>query len=193
MDPLFEAEARRASWVRALLVLISLPDRDLALTDGGFVAFKPPEQSTPLLFLAEDPVYGALDSVGGVGSGTQNQTTRVDIGILPKGPAAAAALGSPLIQGSRVRVWSGAVSPVTGGLIGAPTLRFDGEVDKPKFSVGQTWALTLECGTQAERQLEPNADWRLNHARQSQMWPGDNGLAQVSGVISATRTMEWRT
>jgi hypothetical protein len=47
----------------------------------------------------------------------------------------------------------------------------------------------MECGTQAERQLEPNADWRLNHSFHSLIWASETGLIYVDGV---TRKKEWR-
>ena len=59
-----------------------------------------------------------------------------------------------------------------------------------RLQVGDRWLLTLECGTQAERQLEPNADWRLNNAFQQTIWPDDQGLIYVDGVA---RKKEWRS
>lgn len=74
--------------------------------------------------------------------------------------------------------------------IAQPELKFDGEIDKARFRVGDSWLLTLECGTQAERQLEDNADWRLNNAFHQLIWPGELGLSFVDGV---TRKKEWRS
>jgi hypothetical protein len=74
--------------------------------------------------------------------------------------------------------------------MGQPELKFDGEIDKPRLQVGESWSLTLECGTQAERQLEPNADWRLNNSFHQKIWPGELGLQFVDGV---TRKKEWRS
>lgn len=194
MDPLLEAEAKRAVWIRCLLVQIDFPTGSARWTDGGIAPFNPDGLETTPIFYSEHPVYGQLDDVKGLSSGASGQTTRPEILLLPRDATAAAALGSPAVQGSRVRVWKGSIDRQTGQLVGAPSLRFEGEIDRPKFSVGQSWALTLQCGTQAERQLEPNADWRLNQALQGSIWgAGNNGLLNVSNVVSATRNMDWRT
>ena len=187
MDPFLEAEARKGAWTRAVLVRIDLPDQTICWTDGGVAVFDGQN------YYSEHPVFGLLDAVAGLSSGVSGQTTRPTISVLPKDAEAAAKLGHPNIQGSRVRVWTGAIDRSTGGLIGNPTLRFDGEIDRPRFTVGKTWGLTLQCGTQAERQLEDNADWRLNHALHSKIWPGEMGLSNVTTAAAAARTMEWRT
>lgn len=176
--------------IKATLVRFDIPGGALCLTDGGFVAFDAGEGEGVETYLGRHPVYGVLDSVGSIKDGAEVQTTRIDIGILPASADAAAALAAPSTQGVRVQWWEGVIDPATGLLIGAPELKFDGEIDKPRFRVGDSWALVLECGTQAERQLEPNADWRLNDAFHQMIWPGELGLSFVDGV---TRKVEWRS
>lgn len=188
MDPLLEAETRATGWTRAILLRIDLPDGPAGWTDGGFV------EHDGLTYWGDHPVYGSMDDVPtGMGSNSGGQNTRVTLTFLPRDDVAMASLGSGLNQGSRVRVWYGAISRSTGQLIGAPSLRFDGLLDTPPAAFGMTWSLTWECGTEADLQLEPNADWRLNHGLHSKIWTGDNGMSNVSGVVSATRNMEWRT
>lgn len=188
MDVLLEAETRKRGWTRAVLVRIDLPDGAAGWTDGGFVVFD------GLTYWGDHPDYGSLDNVPtGMGSNTGGQNIRVDLTFLPKDDVALAILADPLNQGSRVRVWYGAIDRATGLLIGEPSLRFDGVLDTPQGQIGESWTFTWECGTEADLQLEPNADWRLNHALQSKIWSGDNGMLNVSNVVSATRTMEWRT
>lgn len=172
------------------LVRFDLPGAPLCLTDGGFVVFDAGEGEGAETYLGRHPVYGVLDNVGSIRDGAEAQTTRIDIGVLPPSDTAVAALASPTIQGVRVQWWEGVVDRDTGGLIGQPELKFDGEIDKPRFRVGDSWLLTLECGTQAERQLEANADWRLNDAFHQTIWPGELGLSFVDGV---TRKKEWRS
>lgn len=190
MDAALVAAFQQPAPIKATLVRFDMPGGAICLTDGGFVIFDANEGEGPETYLGRHPVYGALDSVGSIKDGADAQTTRVDIVILPASDVAAAALGNPSTQGVRVQWWEGVISPDTGTLIGQPELKFDGEIDKPRLQVGDSWSLTLECGTQAERQLEPNADWRLNHAFHSQIWPGELGLVYVDGV---TRKNEWRS
>lgn len=176
-----------AAPVKCTLVRIALTSGAVCLTDGGFVPFD--AGSGAETYYGEHPSIGVLSSVSSIADGAEATTTRIDIVLLPKDDASAAALGSPLNQGARVQWWEGVVDPSTGLLSGVPLLKFDGEIDKPRLSVGESWAITLECGTQAERQLEPNSDWRLNHAFHSKVWPGETGLINVTNV---PRKIYWR-
>jgi hypothetical protein len=173
--------------VKCSLVRIGLAGGNVCLTDGGFAVFDAGDG--PELYESEHPTIGVLSSIGSIADGAEATTTRIDLVILPRDDAAAAALGSPLAQGARVQWWEGVIDPGSGGLAGVPLLKFDGEIDKPVFSVGGSWALTLQCGTQAERQLEPNADWRLNHAFHSRVWPGEGGLIHVTNL---PQKLYWR-
>jgi hypothetical protein len=189
MDAALVAALQGPAPIKATLVRFDLPGGALCLTDGGFVDFDAGEGEGAELYLSRDPVYGVLGGAPTISDGADAQTTRLDIVILPASDTAAAALASPTLQGVRVQWWEGVMDDATGQLIGEPELKFDGEFDKARFSVGDSWSMTLECGTQAERQLEPNADWRLNHAFHSLIWPGEKGLIFVDGV---TRKKEWR-
>lgn len=190
MDAALTAAYQQPAPIACTLVRFDLPGAALCLTDAGFVPFDAGEGEGVETYLGRHPIYGALDSVGSIKDGAEAQTTRIDIGILPASADAAAALASPTTQDARVQWWEGVIHPTTGFLIGAPELKFDGELDKPRWRVGDSWALVLECGTQAERQLEPNADWRLNDAFHQTIWPGELGLSFVDGV---TRKVEWRS
>lgn len=183
MDPVLEGGYGGIAPVVAVLVRLDLPDDIICLTDGGFANYD------GFTYLGEHPDYGVLSKVSEISDGAEVTTTRVNITILPSSDIAVADLGSPFAQGSRVRWWEAVVDPSTGLLIGEPELKFDGELDKPSFSVGASWEMMLECGTQAERQVEANADWRLNHAFHTTIWPGETGLEFVTSV---TRKLEWR-
>lgn len=189
MDAALAAAFGARVWTRALLVRLDLPDGAYRLTDGGFVTY---DGGT---FVGADPTLGLFVGVSGLTSGMGNQTTRVDIRIAPKSNSAASILGSPTAQGSRVRVWRGAINRQTGLLIGEPVLRFDGEMDKPRFTVGANdRTMTIACGTQSARQLEPNADWRANHSFHTTRWAGENGMIRVAGITKITQDLgTWRT
>lgn len=190
MDANLIAAFQRPAFIKATLVRLGMAGGAVGLTDGGFVVFDAGEGDGPEPYVSNHPVYGALDTVPAIKDGAEAQTTRIDLSLLPASDAAAAALASPTTQGTRVQWWEGAIDLDTGLLIGVPELKFDGEIDKARFQVSDSWNLTLECGTQAERQLEPNADWRLNNAFHQLIWPGELGLSYVDGV---TRKKEWRS
>jgi hypothetical protein len=174
-----QAPAPTVCW----LVELALPSGTVRLTDAGVVAFG------GQAFYGEHPTLGALGSISGLKDGAASTTTRVDVVVQSRSDQAVADLTDPTAQGARVRIWFGAVNPATGALSGAPELKFDGELDKAAFTVGASWSVTLECGTQAERQLEPNEDWRLNHPFHSAIWPGETGLINVTDV---TKKTYWR-
>ena len=190
MDANLIAAYQQPAFVKATLVRFDMAGGAICLTDGGFVIFDAGEGNGPEAYVGHHPVYGSLDTVGSIKDGSEAQTTRIDIALLPASDTAAAALASPTTQGTRIQWWEGAVDPDSGLLIGVPELKFDGEIDKARFQVSDSWSLTLECGTQAERQLEANADWRLNNAFHQLIWPGELGLSYVDGV---TRKKEWRS
>lgn len=190
MDANLIAAYQQPAFIKATLVRLDMAGGPICLTDGGFVVFDAGEGEGPEGYTSHHPVYGSLDTVGAIKDGAEAQTTRIDISVLPVSDVAAAALSSPTTQGTRIQWWEGAIDPNSGLLIGVPELKFDGEIDKARFQVSDSWSLTLECGTQAERQLEPNADWRLNNAFHTLVWPGERGMAFVDGV---TRKKEWRS
>ena len=183
MDPLLIEALRADGPVLATLIRLDLPGGPAFLTDGGFVDYAGNRH------LGDHPVYGVLSAVSPIRDGAEAQATRVDITILPATDDALAALSAPSTQGSRVQWWEGAIDRVSGQLIGTPLLQFDGELDKARFTVGSDRALVLACGSQSERQLEPNADWRLNDAFHQRVWPGELGLVHVTNVLKKS---EWR-
>ncbi|MGV3579992.1 hypothetical protein [Brevundimonas sp.] len=183
------AALQQPSPIKATLVRLDLAAGAVCLTDGGFLVFDANEGEGPETYFDLHPDYGTLDSMPSIKDGADSQTTRVEVVLLPNSDVAVAALAHPTAQGTRVQWWEGAVDWQTGGLIGEPELKFDGEIDRARFTVGETWSLALECGTQAERQLEPNEDWRLNDAFHRICWPGETGLSNVTAI---TVKDEWR-
>lgn len=189
MDAALAAAYGARVWTRALLVRLDLPDETYCLTDGGYAYYD------GNYYLGAEPTLGLFVGLSGLTSGMGSQTTRVDIRIAPKSNSAASILGSPSTQGSRVRVWRSAIDRSTGLLIGEPVLRFDGEIDQPRFAVGPNdRTLTIACGTQSARQLEENADWRANHSFHTTRWTGENGMVRVAGITKITQDLgTWRT
>lgn len=189
MDANHVAALQHPTPIKATLLRIDLPGSPLCLTDGGFMVFDAGEGLGPETYIDEHPIYGVLDSVPSITDGAEAQTPRLDIVILPGTGTGAAALAAPTIQGIRVQWWEAVVDWNTGGLLGQPNLKFDGELDRARLTVGESWSLVLECGTQSERQLEPNEDWRLNDAFHRVCWSSEMGLANVTNV---TVKDEWR-
>ena len=149
MDTSLVAAFQQLAPIKCTLVRLDMPGGAICLTDGGFAQHDAGEGEGPETYFGRHPTYGVLSSVGSIKDGADAQTTRVDVVVLPTSDVAAAALGNPSSQGVRVQWWEGVIDPATGGLMGEPELKFDGEIDRPRFQVGDSWALTLGCGTQA--------------------------------------------
>lgn len=190
MDSALIAAYQQPRPIACVLVRIDMPGGAICLTDGGFTAFDAGEGEGLELYLGSHPVYGVLSSISPIKDGAEAQTTRIDLVFLPPSDVAVAALANPSIQGVRIQWWEGVIDRDSGLLIGHPDLKFDGEIDKPRFRVGDDWALTLELGTQAERQLESSNDCRLNNAFHQRCWPGEQGMIHV---VAVTRKTEWRS
>lgn len=156
------------------LVKLKLPDADVLWCDGGFVVWGADT------YAAEHEDYGVISTLSPIRDGSDGQATRVEMEVLPATDAGVAGLISADAQGSPMTWWEGSVDPVSGLLTGEPTLKFCGEYDRPRLSVGTSRGFVLEFGTEAERQLEPNEEWRLNDAHQQSVWPGDLGCLHVT-------------
>lgn len=170
--------------VLATLIRIELPDGVACLTDGGFVDYAGER------YLGNHPDYGILSAVSPIRDGAETQETRIDLTLFTGSDEGLAALSSPVAQDSRIQWWEGVIDPVSGLLIGEPDLMYDGVLDVAHLSVGSERPLVLTCGSQAERQLEPNADWRLNHNFHTRIWgPEERGLEHMTNVLKKS---EWR-
>ncbi|MET4683740.1 hypothetical protein [Brevundimonas faecalis] len=191
MDAALIAERRKGVSIRCVLVRIAAPDGAICWTDGGVAVFD--SGRGPEIYYGEHPTYGLLSTVGGVSNGAGDQTSRPSLDLFPKDDAAAAKLASPLIQGSPVSIWTGAIGRETGLLIGAPKLEFVGQVDQPAVNAGQSLSMSMRLITDGALQKEANADYRQNHAAHIRTWPGENGYLNVSNAVEAARSMEWRT
>lgn len=190
MDALLIAERRKAVSVRCILVRIAAPTGVICWTDGGIAKFD--AGAGDEFYWGEHPTYGMLSSVTDITNGSGDQTTRPNLSLFPLDDDATDILGSPLIQGSQVKVWTGAIDRATGLLIGAPKLEFTGQVNQPAVSAGQQFSMSMQLITDASLQKEANADYRQNHAAQTRTWPSEDGMKNVSNVVTATQTMEWR-
>jgi len=182
VDTALIAALKAQAPLTVLLTTLTLPDRTVRLTDGGFVDWS---GST---YRARDDLYGVLSQIEEIDDGADDQATRCAITILPPDAVAMAQLANPATQGAPVTVHLGAVTRETGLLLGEPDLLFQGELDFGRLGVGESWSLILECGTEEARCLEPNADQRLSDPYHKAIWPGERGFEHVTDT---TRKIHW--
>lgn len=134
-------------------------------------------------FVGRDPVFGVLAAVDDLSDGIGDEAPALSITLHPGGEASAAQLSSPTMQGSPVSLWLAAVDRRTGGVVPDPLLLFLGELDQPVLRVGKgTRILEYECVSAFERLFENGEGARLADSWHKSIWPGETGLANVTGL-----------
>lgn len=134
-------------------------------------------------FVGRDPVWGVLDTIKGLADTTEDQAPVLTIGIIPASTLSLAAMLDPSSQGSPVIVSVGVVNPATGLAVGQPYVIFVGELDVPTVR----WAandrrLEFRVTGIGERLFNLEEGRRLSDAFHQMVWPGELGLAFVTGI-----------
>lgn len=139
-------------------------------------------------FLGRDPTYGVLAGIDPPEDGVGDQAPSMSLQFHPPSSAAAGTLAAPSMQGSRVRMWLGALS-ATGAVVADPYLLFDGELDVPALSVSKgTRVLDYEVVSGMERLFENEEGMRLADSFHKSIWPTEAGFAHVTGIV---KTIVW--
>lgn len=175
--PLADALAGRRALVFGA-VRIELPDTTLRLLDAPG-ALQPIEGEQ---YVARDADWGVLDTIKGLADNGSDSVQSVTIGMIPSGALGLDAMLDPALQGSPVRVLIGAADMATGAVFGTYDL-FTGEVDVPT----PTWnandiRVEFKCSGIGERLFAVEEGKRLSDAHHQSVWPGELGLAFVTGV-----------
>lgn len=176
------ARKQPVSWIVQLMKW-ETQNFTLRLSTGGFIPWG--NES----FLARDPTFGLLGELPTFEDGIDSQTTRSSITIIPPNPTALAAIADRAHKRTRLRVWDATLDIETGMLIGEPDPLFQGMVDYPRLVLGESWEVVLECCTEEALLNEPNEDRRLSNPFHQSVWPGETGLAYVTGL---GRKIYWR-
>lgn len=148
----------------------------IALLDAaGTVAFS--VDGSPVSFTGSDPFYGSLISIGAVTAGMTDEAPHVSVVIAAASTEGLGGLANPSQQGSRIRIYKGAVNSQTGAVIGTPLMTFRGFIDVPRVT-GPTPNLSIEldCAASAARLSNPQEGRKLTLAWQQRCFPGSRGL-----------------
>lgn len=176
------ARKQPVSWVVQILEWAT-PDFTVRLSTGGFIPWG------SKVFRARDPEFGVLGELPNFEDGIDSQNTRSTLTIIPPDQAGLAKVADRKYQRTPIRVWDCTIDGDTGLLIGEPDLLFGGLVDFPRAVIGESWEVVLECGTEEGLLNEPNEDRRLSNPFHQSVWPGELGLAYVTGL---GRKIYWR-
>lgn len=167
-----------------LAVRIDLPSGTLRLVDGaGSVIF------AGETYVGRDDNFGRLAAIEASDDGQGDQVPAMSVTIQPPSDTVAAALNVPGVQGAAVQLWLGAVTRSTGAVVADPYLMFLGEVDQPTLTAtkGST-EIEFACVSAMERLFENEEGIRLSDSFHKLLFPGETGLANVTGV---TKKVYW--
>lgn len=167
MDPALIA-ALKAGMPIVHLVRVALPDHTIRWTTGGFV------QWDGALWSARDDTYGALDEIGDITDGIDDDAAPVQIVIIPPDMTSLAALAAADAQGGWVEIWLACIDRAT-GLVVAPYRMHVGELDQPRLRAGKTRKLEYDILTGDARGLQANEEQRQTDAFHQFIWPGELG------------------
>lgn len=184
LTPQMDAALAQAAptWFGA--VRIDLPGHTLRLLDGaGFAAF---DGAT---YQGRDPIYGVLAAIDEISDGTGDAAPAIELTLHPASDAAAADLASAEMQGAPVSIFVGVIDRATGQVVPSPELLFVGELDVPTLrSTRNGRSLDLEVVSTFERFFADDEGARLADGFHRSVWPGEAGLAFVTGV---EKTVYW--
>lgn len=148
------------------------------LTGAGIISF---DGKT---FTGSDATFGVIDSVDNLTDGTADASPTILLTLNPATDAAATELASASMQGSQVTVWLGVVDQVTGLVVGEPLQIFLGQLDIAILKSGKnSRTLELQIASATERFFFNDDGCRLSDTFHQYLWPGETGLASVTGVL----------
>jgi hypothetical protein len=92
-------------------------------------------------------------------------------------------LCQPENQGAPVRMWLAVVDPDTGIVVPSPELLFAGEVDVATLNQDRAeLSVDIAVASVFERLFEPDEGARLADSFHQGIWPGELGLANMTGT-----------
>lgn len=177
-DPALEAALAVDGVTLFCAVRFAFPARTVFLLDGAAQVTFGGET-----YLGLDPEFGTLDSIDVISGGEGEQAPEISLVLNPADAVAATTLANPAMQGSETRIYVGALDRMTGVPIGAPELKFLGEVDVPTLS-SSMGSRTVEYSVVSvfDRLFDVDEGIRASDAWHQSVWPGEKGLEYMTAV-----------
>lgn len=140
-------------------------------------------------FVGRDDTFGVIGSIEAISDGVGDQAPQLTITFLPPSEASSAALSSPDMQGSPLKIWLGALDLATKTVIAEPYLLLDLVLDQPVLSIDKSAKeIAYECVSGFERLFMQDEGLRLSDASHQDYWPGETGLIDMTGIV---KTIIW--
>lgn len=147
------------------------------LCDGGTLTFDGES------YASRHPVFGAIAGFDPIGEGIGDEAPAGTLTFSPAPDAEPASINSPLLQGSRIRMWISEIDRDTGEIVGTPDLQLDNIVDVTKLRLAKgVTELSVDIVSRTERLFLINEGNVLSGERHRQIYPGELGLNNAIGV-----------
>ena len=160
------------------LIEVALPDYDLLHLVGSAELMWGNR-----LFQGRDPKFGTLVSAGNISDGAGDEAPDWLLSFAPPDEISAAELASSAAQGGEVNGWLAVVDRASGLILPEPLQFFAGELDVPRLRAGKgSRTVEWRCVSALERFHDEEVGARLSDAWHQLVWPGETGLANMSGI-----------
>lgn len=178
LTPQMAAALRTGRYPLAPLIEIDMPDWSLRhLVGSSEVAWK------GQVYRGKDARFGVLVAAGNLRDGVLDEAPDWPLTFAPPDEIAVDLLTRANIQGSRVAGYLGLIDRNTGQLLPEPIQMFEGDIDVPRLRVGKgSRTVEFRCVSALECFHDGEIGARLSDAWHQMVWPGETGLANMSGI-----------
>lgn len=150
---------------------------DVRICDGGTLVFDGES------YVSRHPIFGAITGFMTLIEGVGDEAPAGTLTFAPAADAAPVAINSPLLQGTRIRMWIGEIDRDTGLLVGDPDQMLDSIVDVTRLKLGRgKKELEVDIVSRAERLFLLNEGNVLSGEFHRSIYPGELGLNNAIGV-----------
>lgn len=135
------------------------------------------------VFSSRDSVFGTLGAIDELEEGSGDEAPSLSIDLHPPAASAPPTICNAAMQGAAVKLWLGAVDPVTGAVVPDPDLLGDFLIDVPILLSSENGRrVSLQLVSAMERAFDTDRGNALSDAFHQSVWPGERGLEYVTGV-----------
>lgn len=179
MTPAVETALAARRVMIVWLTEIILPDHTIRLADGSIAV-----DWAGNVFAGSDPTYGAFDTADDVSEAVGDSAPGGVVTLNVPTIAAAVALCQSANQGAAFNIYEAVVDYDTGEVVPDPDLQFAGEIDTADLLIDVgSQKVQMGIGSVWDRLLEADEGARLSDSFQKSIFPGDMGLANMSGTL----------
>lgn len=160
------------------LLRLDLPGGSVYLSDGGVTAW---DGNT---YRASDSTIGGFSQVSEITEGVGNTLPELEIVMAVPSNAALTPLQAGAFERSAVKLWLAEFNTSTGAVVGAPDLRFSGNMDRVRQAYGfRQLSVIVSCVPEAETLLFSNDGNGLSSEFHKSLYSGETGHDQATGLV----------